>query len=1621
MFLYPLTRSLSRLLHSIAIKFSLRAALFCFAFMLTVSLGFAAMVSATRSTVDSESVAGRLLTFVSPHSRTYKSTQFIPAVTPVTTVSAASYETTAIAPESIVAGFGVSLATQTVGATTQPLPTNLGGTTVEVNGQAAQLFFVSPGQVNYLIPAGTTPGTANVVIRDGNGTVSNGTVQVSQSGPALFTANSDGVGVPAAFLVRVKTNGQQIFESLSEFNASLGRVVTKPIDMGPDGERVFLVLFPSGIRRAADPNSDGNVRENVHVLIGGIEIVPDYAGAQPGFAGLDQINAELPRSLIGRGKINLAITVAGYGSSNICEIEIAGPASTSPPAVTSFGSANVLAGQTLTINGSGFSLNPSDNTVRIAGTEADLISSSAAQLSVTVPFGVETGTVSVSTPQGQGSSGSMLPVRTSISGFIEDTQQQPMSGVAVKLLGTTPITTTTNAEGLFILPDVPAGAALVEMDASTLTSPPYPKITLKRTITANRDNQFAQPVAMQQSTGPSIPVGTGGGTAEGIAEGAESTSETQASIVTGGVTFDVPSGTAVFPDGSTGGLLFLTLVENSRTPTALPKGFFSSVIAQIYPFDVMLNPGGKLSFPNPEGLAPGVKARLFFFDQTPDSPTRGDFIDIGEAAVSGDGQHIDTADGAITRTGIYFVATLQPTTTVIGRVVESGSGTPVRRALVSARGREDFTDGNGGFILRNVPVKPGGQVSVEVSYLRPTGRIERKQSNSVPVVPGGITLITPAIELPARTLNRAPVILAPFKLSISEASITDVKFVASDPDRNQTITVSSSGTSFVTSINNTGDLYTMRLIPGFNDAGTYTLNLTATDNFGLSTTRQIAVTVTDTNRAPSLTSPGNRTTNENVAVSFTLSGSDPDTGQTLTYSMTNAPAGATLNPATGAFSYTPGFGVASQAQPSVPLSITFTVTDNGSPARSASQTITITVNNVNRGPTATPQGVTLNEDTPTNITLTATDLDSDTLTWTVVNTPQHGTLSGTAPNLLYTPAANYNGSDNFSFRVNDGLLNSNEAIVSITINAINDPPVLTVPGTQTINEGQALRITVSATDVESPPQTVALSVSGSPTGATFDTSTGIFSWTPGFTQAGNYVLTFKATDNGSPQASDTKTVTVVVHDFLHDLAVDPENFTIFGDKADNGKTDPGDTVGTSVATGDLNGDGITDLAVGAPTANGSVIDQGRVYVFFGKLSNGLIDLQKQSPDLILTGENAGDLFGSSLAIGDLNGDGIKDLIIGAPDADDLPSQRNNCGKVYAVFGKLTTGSFTIGQAAGLIIIGQNSNDAFGTTVAAGEVTQKGGPADLIASAPLFDVSGAANLTDAGRVYLFAGGTNLKGTLDLVSKPERFTVSGHINSGQIGRALAVGDVNGDGFAELAIGEPQFNAQTLRGAVYLVYGAADLSGDRTFGSQASDLSLLGRDSGDRLGGALAIGDINGDGRGDLIIGAPASSGLNNASLFAGEVYVFFGAAGLTGLRDLSQSAADLTVYGAPNGNDVNPGLGAGIAVGDFTGDGITDLALGSPGVTSGVPRSDCGAVYLLFGSKSLGGTIDLAKTSAPLTVFGADSGDLIGWGGLAIGDLSGAAPGDLVIGMPRAASVSNQRAGAGEVRILFGTAR
>jgi uncharacterized protein (TIGR03437 family) len=239
----------------------------------------------------------------------------VTATRAVASVSAASFLGNELAAEQIVAAFGAGLATTTQVAASLPLPTEIAGTTVRVRdsqggNRLSPLFFVAPAQVNYQIPPGTAAGAATVTIASGDGAVSIGNVTIATVAPGLFSANANGQGVAAATALRVKADGAQIFEPVARFDTALNRFVSIPIDLGPEGEQVFLILFGTGFRAASGQPA-------VNAKIGGADAEVLFSGPQGGFVGLDQSNVRIPRSLAGRGEVDVEMTFSSKNTNKV--------------------------------------------------------------------------------------------------------------------------------------------------------------------------------------------------------------------------------------------------------------------------------------------------------------------------------------------------------------------------------------------------------------------------------------------------------------------------------------------------------------------------------------------------------------------------------------------------------------------------------------------------------------------------------------------------------------------------------------------------------------------------------------------------------------------------------------------------------------------------------------------------------------------------------------------------------------------------------------------------------------------------------------------------------------------------------------------------------------------------------------------------------------------------------------------------------------------------------------------------------------------------------------------------------------------------------------------------------
>ena len=293
----------------------------------------------------------------------------------------------------------------------------------------------------------------------------------------------------------------------------------------------------------------------------------------------------------------------------------------------------------------------------------------------------------------------------------------------------------------------------------------------------------------------------------------------------------------------------------------------------------------------------------------------------------------------------------------------------------------------------------------------------------------------------------------------------------------------------------------------------------------LSDAETITITVGEVNAAPALNAIGNKAVAELTALAFAVSGTDADVPeQALTYSASGLPAGATFDPATGQFNWTPA-----EDQGPGSYDVTFTVSDGN---LSDAETITITVGEVNAAPALNAIGnKAVAELTALAFTVSGTDADvpEQSLTYSASGLPAGATFDPATGQFSWTPAEDQGpGSYDVTFTVSDGSLSDAETI-TITVGEVNAAPALNAIGNKTVKELTELTFAAAATDADLPANALTYRLVNAPAGATIDAATGVFTWTPIEGQGpADYVFTIEVTDNGSPILSDEEQITVTV-------------------------------------------------------------------------------------------------------------------------------------------------------------------------------------------------------------------------------------------------------------------------------------------------------------------------------------------------------------------------------------------------------------------------------------------------------------------------------------------------------------
>jgi hypothetical protein len=426
----------------------------------------------------------------------------------------------------------------------------------------------------------------------------------------------------------------------------------------------------------------------------------------------------------------------------------------------------------------------------------------------------------------------------------------------------------------------------------------------------------------------------------------------------------------------------------------------------------------------------------------------------------------------------------------------------------------------------------------------------------------------------------------------------------------------------------------------------------------------------------------------------------------------------------------------------------------------------------------------------------------------------------------------------------------------------------------------------------------------------------------------------------------------------------------------------GTNLGAVVAAGDINGDGIDDIVT---AENG-----GMAYIIYGDTSlAGVFDLGTDSADVrIVNVEVFRHPYSSpSACFGDINADGIKDLIISSLD-----------GATYVIYGDVSLPAMIdahtypdvlklVGAQHFFNAVGSGdfNADGFDDIILAGDIVR---PPD----------------SDGVEIFVKFGGENLLGVINFFSTPPDV----HIEVTGSGRpacpSVCPTDINNDGFDDMIFSNIKYDGPThteYTGAVWVIYGDTILPSWINLDSSAADLSIYGDGRGSPcyvsagyFGAGIGAGDVNGDGFNDLVIGAP----VWGVPIDSGKAYVLYGDTILPQVMDLRDTTADVSIYGVERSF-----LGNVISTGDFNQDGCADILFGPQ--EWGAPQLS--KVYMVIGGGSLPSQIYLASDFEGITIIGEQDWDLLG-SDVAMGDFNEDGFSDMLIGA----------SGSGKTYAIFG---
>ena len=855
---------------------------------------------------------------------------------------------------------------------------------------------------------------------------------------------------------------------------------------------------------------------------------------------------------------------------------------------------------------------------------------------------------------------------------------------------------------------------------------------------------------------------------------------------------------------------------------------------------------------------------------------------------------------------------------------------------------------------------------------------------------------------------------------------------------------------------------------------------TVEDGNGGVSTATVSVTVNGVNDDPTAAAD-TASTDEGSSVSISVLGNDGDTDDDDSLSVASVDATGLqggVSIAGNQVVYDPS-GQFEHLGAGETATETFSYTVSDGNGGTASASVTVTVNGINDGPAAGDDAASTDEDSAVNVAVLGNDSDVDTndvLTVTEVNGAAitvgvpvalasgalvtlnaDGTFSYDPNGQFESLGTGQSGVDSFTYTIDDGNGGTATATVDMTIDGVNDAPVATAD-LATTEEGNAVTTNVLANDNDVEGNSLSVTgISSASNGSVVLNPDNTITYTPnaGFSGSDTYSYTVSDGQGGSHTASVTVTVTPAPQPvngptLINVGTLDGSNgFIIAADQQfDSGGFG---NMGRAVSSaGDVNGDGFADFIVSDPDAELSTFQPGFpasggvAYLVFGS-AGGFptdFDIRTEPSDgnaIQLYGAQTNGNAGASVGGGgDIDGDGFSDLIIGEPGA--------GAGRAFVVYGGPKLSAEEVGtdftpnvelefldasnaragfprkDVDGLEIIGEASGDELGAAVANAGDFDGDGLADIVLGAPGADGG-------AGAAYIIYDPSDaLNGELRLadLEANQGLKVTGFSAGAEGGFSVAgAGDVNGDGLDDVIVGARSGSQ------AFVIFGSAAYVGAAGQAAATVDVSTLDGSNGFALLGGFGdmagisvsmVGDVDGDGYDDMLIGARLADGNGGAT--EGQAYVVYGGSG--GFA----ASIDLQALDGTNGfaiNGINAGDRAGNSVsaaGDINGDGLADFIVGAEradphGVSSGEAYVVYGQAGRSFSSFDLADLKDVGAGGANeggqlgFVIEGATSSDRIGSSVSAAGDINGDGFDDLVVGGYNAGTTLN-----GESYVIFG---